>query len=505
MNESPTTDRAAPDQSERLHRLELDFRAILDNMPAMIGYWDRNLRNRFGNRAYLEWFGIDSDSMPGMHIREVIGEERYQLNLPYMEKALAGERQSFERAIPTPDGKSVRHSMAEYIPDIRDGEVQGFFVLVSDVTQLKDAERKLHESEKFWRTLVEAEPEWVGIVNAAGAIVQINPAGLRLIEADCAEQVIGAPMTEFLCPGERDAFREMHRTVLAGESVKTEFEVRGLKGTHRWISVLAVPMEFMDEMANLSVIRDITERKRLEMELQRSNADLDHFASVASHDLRHPLRMISSYLTILGRSASSRLNAEERGFLGFAVSGAKRMDRMITDLLEYSRILQNTATSEPVPLAVIAANALANLAGTVAEAGAEINLPPALPVVSGIGTELERLFQNLIGNAIKFTAPGRKPKVVVTCRDSGDEWTIGVADNGIGIAAEDQPRLFQVFQRLVTHEQYQGTGIGLAACRKIVEHHSGRIWVVSEHGTGSTFYFTLPKDKTADLSSSHLG
>ena len=200
-------------QSEKMRQLEVDLKATLDNMPAMIGYWDCDLRNRFGNHAYFDWFGIDPAKMPGMHIRDVIGEERYHLNLPYITKALQGERQQFERAIPTPDGSAIRHSLADYIPDLRDGKVHGFFVMVSDVTRLKETEQKLVESERQWHALVNAEPEWISLIDAQGVILQINPAGLSLLEADSPEQVVGQDITTYLPKAYQADFLAAHASV----------------------------------------------------------------------------------------------------------------------------------------------------------------------------------------------------------------------------------------------------------------------------------------------------
>ena len=162
------------DCEERLDQANRDLRSVLNNMPSMIGYWDKNLRNRFGNAAYVEWFGDAAASMTGKHIREVIGEERYQLNLPYIEAALRGERQEFERAIPSPDGKQTRYSLAQYLPDIANGQVQGFYVLVSDVSSIKKAAMALRERDEKLRGLFEVAPVGIGMVDLNGRIVDAN-------------------------------------------------------------------------------------------------------------------------------------------------------------------------------------------------------------------------------------------------------------------------------------------------------------------------------------------
>jgi len=226
-------------------------------------------------------------------------------------------------------------------------------------------------------------------------------------------------------------------------------------------------------------------------ELARSNADLAEFAAVVSHDLRQPLRMVSSYLGLIERRLEGRLDADELKFLAFATNGAKRMDRMIIDLLEYSRIGRQSTPQENVSLDAVLADALQNLQVAIEDADARIFIDDTLPPVTGSQIELTRLFQNLIGNAVKYRKPGGVPKIEIGCRRHERDWLISIKDDGIGIAPENQERVFAIFRRLVTQDAYEGTGIGLAVCKKIVEHHGGRIWIESALGEGSTFFFTL--------------
>ncbi|MBI3446692.1 MAG: hypothetical protein HY055_15360 [Magnetospirillum sp.] len=235
-------------------------------------------------------------------------------------------------------------------------------------------------------------------------------------------------------------------------------------------------------------------------ELTRSNAELEQFAYVTSHDLRQPLRMVTSYLTLLSRKLGSSLDADGQSFIDFAVDGARRMDALIVALLEYSRIGRGNGKPEPVSLDQAMADTLRNLSVVMAETGADIHIAATLPVVEGDRIEFVRLFQNLIGNAIKYVAPDTIPQIRVTCEDEGETWLIRFRDNGIGIPPEDAERVFGVFQRLVGQEQYEGCGIGLAVCRKIVEHLGGNIWEESVPGGGSCFNLRLPKSRNAPLS-----
>lgn len=246
------------------------------------------------------------------------------------------------------------------------------------------------------------------------------------------------------------------------------------------------------------VALDITERKRMEEELlrktgelERSNEELEHFAYVASHDLQEPLRMVSSYLNLISRRYRDRLDSDADEFISFAVDGSERMRRMINDLLVYSRA--GTRKKEPGPVSVesVLRQSLSNLEVAIKDSGAEVTHDP-LPEVMGDELQLVQLFQNLIGNAIKFAREGERPMVHVSARQGRGSWTFSIKDNGIGIEPEYLDRIFQIFQRLHEVGKYPGTGIGLAVCKKIAERHGGQIWVESAPGQGTTFFFTIP-------------
>lgn len=236
------------------------------------------------------------------------------------------------------------------------------------------------------------------------------------------------------------------------------------------------------------------ELQRYANALARSNTDLEQFAYVASHDLQEPLRMVSSYTQLLARRYQGRLDADADEFIGYAVDGATRMQRLIADLLTYSRVSTRGRELEPVNARNVFDEAVSNLRMAIEESDASVTHDD-FPIVKADGTQLAQVFQNLIGNAIKFRRPGEPPRVHVSAKLDGKEWVFSVRDNGIGIEPEFIGRLFVIFQRLHTRDEYPGTGIGLAVCKKIVERHGGRIWVESEPGRGSTFYFTIPADK----------
>ena len=242
--------------------------------------------------------------------------------------------------------------------------------------------------------------------------------------------------------------------------------------------------------------REIAERKKAEaklkalmQDLSRSNSELEQFAYVASHDLQEPLRMVSSYLQLLEKRSKDKLDSDSLEFIDFAVDGANRMSRLIEGLLTYSRIGTKGNEFKPVESEAVYKKVIKNLEISITEHKAAITHDP-MPKVLADDVQLVQLFQNLIGNSLKF-CKDRLPEVHIIIKQKGNKWLFGIKDNGIGIAPDYQERVFQIFQRLHTRQEYEGTGIGLAVCKKIVERHGGTIWIESEEGKGTTFWFSL--------------
>jgi signal transduction histidine kinase len=228
-------------------------------------------------------------------------------------------------------------------------------------------------------------------------------------------------------------------------------------------------------------------------DLARSNADLEQFAYVASHDLSEPLRKVANFCQLLERQYAPQLDDRARQYIGFAVDGAKRMQALISDLLSFSRVGRTTETFEPVDTTDSVARAVAMLDERIAEADARVEYGE-LPVVTGDPTLLAALFQNLIGNAVKYHDPGVAPHVRISVERDGADWLFTIADNGIGVDPQYAERIFTIFQRLHLRDQYGGTGIGLALCRRIVEFHRGKIWLAETTGVGASFQFTIPAE-----------
>jgi light-regulated signal transduction histidine kinase (bacteriophytochrome) len=267
------------------------------------------------------------------------------------------------------------------------------------------------------------------------------------------------------------------------------------------IKVAARTEELRDTNIRLSM--ELEERRQAEekmaqyaAELQRSNAELEQFAYVASHDLQEPLRMVASFTQLLAKRYQGKLDQDADEFIGFAVDGAHRMQMLINDLLAFSRVETRGKPLEPTDCEAVLSHTLADLAAMVQESGAVVTHDP-LPTVPADTVQMGQIFQNLLINALKFKG-GETPKVHIFAQRQGDEWLFGFQDNGIGIDPQHQERIFAIFQRLHRREDIPGTGLGLALCKKIAERHGGRIWVESEPGRGSTFYFTIPGGKEDD-------
>jgi len=241
----------------------------------------------------------------------------------------------------------------------------------------------------------------------------------------------------------------------------------------------------------------------LNKQLQFINADLVQFAYVVSHDLKEPLRMVTGFMELLKSKHGHALNEKGRAYVDFAIAGGKRMRKMIDDLLELTRIGRENSVKEFADIHDIVKEVKENILKLTEDTGAEIIIKTALPVLPVYRSDIIHLLQNLMSNAIKFRKKDIPPVIYLDAKEERDAWLFSIADNGIGIEKEKFEKIFEIFARLHAKESYEGSGIGLAVCKKVVQHHGGTIWIESEKGKGSTFYFTLLKqnDNIADLES----
>jgi PAS domain S-box-containing protein len=374
----------------------------------------------------------------------------------------------------------------------------------SDLEQ-RVAERsaQLQTANAYNRSLLEASLDPLVTIGVDGKITDVNAA---------TEAVTGCARAMLIATDFSDYFTDPEKARAGYQQVFREgwvrdypLEVRRRDG--HITSVLYNASLYRDEGGKVigvfAAARDVTERKRAEEkilryaeDLKRSNQELEHFAYVASHDLQEPLRTVSSFSQLLARRYQGRLDDDAHDFIDFIVDGASRMQTLINDLLAFSRIGTRGNPFEQVACEKILKHATENLDAAIAESGAAITHDP-LPTVKADRTQLTQLFQNLFGNAIKFRREGEAPRIHVSAAPQDGTWHFSVRDNGIGIAPEYFDRIFVLFQRLHGRQEYPGTGMGLAICKKIVERHRGRMWVESEPGTGSIFHFTIPNERTS--------
>jgi PAS domain S-box-containing protein len=493
---------------------------VLDAAGEGIYGVDANARVTFANHAAAKLTGWASpEAMVGQQSLDVVGclteagrpctvDESF-LHLTIADGVTRRVRdQSFSRR----DGSAFP---VEYVVSRRlvDGVVEGAVVVFRDVTEQRRAEQTIRDATARLEAILANTPVGLAILGADRVIRLANKAFGAVFGADgadlvgCSAEVLYGSTILYNDIGQR-----AYPLILAGDTFQEEVLMRRQDGSDIWCSLTArLVGEMVDEGVVWAAI-DITERVRNETmlagvrdeleaqaaELERSNAELEQFAYVASHDLRQPLRLISSYVTLLGRGYADKLDDDAREYIHFARDGAERMDRLIVDMLDYSRIGRRERPLEPVSVADVLDEALLNLDVAITESGASIQRDEGLACVRGDRIELVRLLQNIVGNAVKYRSPDRAPVVSVSAVESGGNWLISVADNGIGIDPTYFERIFGIFQRLHARDQYDGTGIGLAICRKIVDHHGGRIWVEPGLGLGCVFRISLPAAMAGD-------
>jgi len=380
-----------------------------------------------------------------------------------------------------------------------DDHLTGVVLVFQDQTE----QRAARKAVDHLAAIVEFSNDAIISTTLDGTIVSWNRAGERIYGYP-PQDAIGKNVT-MLVPGERRSeLRDLLATIASGERIEHVDTVCARRdGSSLTVALTVSPMHDASGAVNgASVIaRDITARKlaedmlhKLNEDLASSNRELEHFAYVASHDLQEPLRMVSSYTQLLAKRYDGQLDEDAREFIHYAVDGADRMQHLIHDLLSYSRVATHGDHFAPVDTQAVLAAAIANLQIAIQESGAVVTHGP-LPVLNGDRSQLMRVFQNLIANAIKFRKGDEPPSVHVSCERRDGHWCFAVQDNGIGIDRQYFERIFVIFQRLHTREEYPGTGLGLALCQRIVVRHGGEMWVESEVGQGTTFFFTIPSAK----------
>ena len=519
-----------------------EFKTLIENSPLGITRFDRNLRYVFINSAGANIMGFPQEKYIGKTYNEIgTPEELLSTVEPLLKRIFkTGKPENFEFTIPGPEG--LKYYESRNIPEFdENGNVKSVLAVAADITQQKkaqdvlkeahdtlelkvrertkelkksnkqlkkeieerkNAEEALKESEERFKILFEYAPDPYFLTDMEGNFLGGNKAAERLINFK-KEEIIGKNLLELgLLTGDQvtNALDLLSRNIEGFATGPEEFILTRKDGKKIPVEITGYPIEIRGQKLVLGMARDISERKKSEEklketihELKRSNDELQQFAYITSHDLQEPLRTIASFTQLLERRYKNKLDADADEFIDFIVDAATRMKEMIQGLLDYSRIGTRGGEFNFTDIEEVLTTVLSNLHAAIMESGAKITYDK-LPSVIADRNQLIQVFQNLISNAIKFKREGVAPEIHISAikNEKKEEFIFSVSDNGIGLEHQYKDKIFEVFKRLHTIDEYKGAGIGLAISKKIIERHGGRIWVESELGNGSTFYFTLP-------------
>ena len=495
---------------KHLARMEGRYRGLLEAAPDAMVVVNQQGEIVLLNVQAEKQFGYSRDALIGQKVKNIIPEG-------FAERLIADEKRSVEDALAQQIGTGIeltglRKNGSEFPIEIMLSPLEsaeGIVVTaaIRDISVRKEAEKHLARMEGRYRGLLEAAPDAMVVVNQGGEIVLLNVQaekqfGYRRDEllGQKVKNIIPRGFAERLIADEKRSVEDA-----LAQQIGTGIELIALRknGTEFPIEIMLSPLDSAEGILVTAAIRDISVRKNSDehlaktvKELKRSNDELQQFAYVSSHDLQEPLRMVSSYTQLLAKRYKGRLDPDADEFIAFAVDGCNRMQGLIQDLLAYSRAGSNGKALREISSEDALKVALTNLQAAVEQSVALVT-HDSLPVIKTDETQLTQIFQNLVGNAIKYRR-AESPQVHISAsKNDGNEWIFSVRDNGLGIDPQYFDRIFVLFQRLHGRDEFEGTGIGLAICKKLLERLGGRIWVESQPEKGSSFFFTLPKkDKT---------
>jgi PAS domain S-box-containing protein len=494
------------DAEKHLAQMEGRYRGLLEAAPDAMVVVNPGGEIVLLNVQAEKQFGYSRDELLGQKVKSLIPEG-------FAERLISDGTRTAAEALAQQIGTGI-----ELIGRRKDGtqfpielmlspleSAEGILVTaaIRDISVRRDAENHLARMEGRYRGLLEAAPDAMVVVNQSGEIVLLNVQAEKQFGYH-RDELLGQRVKNIVPEGfaERliaDALRSAEDALAQQIGMGIELTGRRKNGSEFPIEIMLSPLESAEGVLVTAAIRDISVRKKSEEhlvktvgELKRSNDELQQFAYVASHDLQEPLRMVASYTQLLAKRYKGRLDSDADEFIAFAVDGSIRMQGLVQDLLVYSRAGTNGKVLHEISSENALKEALTNLRATMEESGAIVT-HDSLPTITTDDTQLVQVFQNLVGNAIKYH--GLKPPLVHVSakKNGGNEWIFSVRDNGLGIDPQYFERIFILFQRLHGPREFKGTGIGLAICKKMLERLGGRIWVESQPEKGSTFYFALPE------------
>ena len=476
---------------EELRRAKQLMESVIESSLDGIAAYDREARYTIWNPAMERMTGVAKDHVIGKtvyevfpHVRQTEGEQLFLA--PLQGKTESAERKAFK--VPATGHAGYYNGRWSPLLDTTGRRIEGGLMVAQDVTERLRAEENL---ERFFSQNL----DMLCIAGFDGYFKRLNPVWERVLGYS-TEELLAEPFLSFVHPEDRERTTHEAAKLAEGDHITILFEnrYRCKDGSYKWLQWMSSTAA--DRGLIFATARDVTKSKedaqemaRLTAELERSNAELLQFARVASHDLKEPLRTVRSFVELLRDRYSERLDDDGNEFIAFAIDGSTRMERLITDLLAYARVGAESKPTQGVEMSSAVDEAIEALATLISERDAVVTRDD-LPAVVGDPSQMQQLFQNLIGNAIKYCE--KAPRVHVSGTLDDGTATFSVSDNGLGIDAANLERVFEVFKRCHSRARFDGTGVGLSICKKIVERHGGKIWATSEPGTGSTFSFTLP-------------
>lgn len=482
---------------EKLRESEVKFRQTFDNSP--VGVVMVGLDKKFTqvNTAYAKMLAYEIDEVVGLAIEDITYPEDKLIGMEDMMAIMKGEMEvsSVQKRYVRKDKQLIWVEVTISLLRNEEGIPQYFLGIVQDITQKKHWENELILKNIVFETSVSAN----STADISGVLTNVNAAFLQIWGYEKAEEVVGRSLAEFI-KYEKEALEIINSLNSTGKWTG-EYSALKKDGTVFMAQANAGVLKDSDDkfIGYQSSVIDVTEKKIAEEKLkktlenlERSNRELEQFAYVASHDLQEPLRMVSSYTQLLQKRYQGQLDERADKYIYYAVDGANRMQQLIIDLLEFSRVSTQGEDFVTTDLNETLKVVQKNLKFKITETKARIDVKK-LPQIKGDERQLERLFQNLIVNAIKFSKPNVIPEIEISAEEHKKDWLIRIKDNGIGIDQKFKDKIFVIFQRLHGAGQYQGTGIGLTVCKKIAERHGGKIWFESKIGEGTEFFITFKK------------
>jgi len=489
------------ERTKKLSDSEAKFRDVFETVQEVF-YVDKLIFDQNGNvvdwifedlnPAGLRQLGFKNiEDVKGKRGSEILGEENVTFYIPMIEKAMrSNDAVMFQYRSPI----SGRDLLTSYV-------VRGDRLISAqmDITEMKIAQKAVEEERARLQKILDINPVGMFIGDKDGKCIYANemffrawgiedPSPLKLMDSNDIKGWI--PDTELevdqnVCPVVK---------AINGEESSIVMDIHRFDGTRGSIVLTGAPFRDSENKITgiLVTIQDITSLRSTERELKRSNTELQHFAYIASHDLQEPLRMVISFLSLLESKYRDDLKPQAKEYIDHAIDGGMRMRALIDDILAYSRIETAASPKELVDMNLLVEKTLGIMQNSIKESGANIT-KDQLPTISCDESQMLQVLQNLLSNAIKFRR-NEPLKIHISVKDGKDMWTFSVRDNGIGLNMEHAEKIFQMFQRLHTKDEYPGTGVGLAITRKIIERHGGKIRVESAEGNGATFFFTIPKN-----------